>query len=326
MNQRLPKALGTPSVLGLHPVKDRITYLYVDSVRVVADRNGVCAQTEHPDTGTIDRVYLPTASLACVLLGPGTSVTHAAATALTRDGTVLGWVGSGGVRCYSAFLHESTSTELLHQQVQLLANDDQRITAAHRHFQLRFGESPPDDATVARLRSLEGARMKATYKALAKKHRVGPFRRSYDPNDFSASDPVNQAITAGNSALYGICTAVLLSLGASPALGVIHEHNQRAFTYDIADLYKAELTVPIAFALAQSTHPDREMRYRLRENARLLKLVPRMIRDIRYVLNGGTAPPKDTPTGVVDLWDPDTNVPAGVNYASLDENNDDPEF
>ncbi|ASU81242.1 type I-E CRISPR-associated endonuclease Cas1 [Actinopolyspora erythraea] len=299
----------------MHPVKNRISYLYLDTVRVTADRNGVRAHTEHPETGRVERVYLPTASLSCLLLGPGTSITQAAVTALTRDGTVLAWVGDGGVRCYSAFLHESTSTELLHRQVGLLADNEKRTEAAHRHFRLRFDEAPPTGATIARLRSLEGARMKALYKALAKQHGVGPFRRSYDPNDFTASDPVNQALTAGNSALYGICTAIVLSLGASPGLGIIHEHNQRAFTYDLADLYKAETVLPTAFALSKSDNPERDMRKHLREDVRLLKLVPRMIRDIRYVLTGEGTADEEIRTGVVDLWDPEGNVAAGTNYA-----------
>ncbi|MCA1188777.1 MULTISPECIES: type I-E CRISPR-associated endonuclease Cas1e [unclassified Saccharopolyspora] len=319
MPTRLPKALGAPSVYGLHPVKDRISHLYLDTVRIVTDRNGVCAQTQHPDTGHIDRVYLPSASLACLLLGPGTSITQAAVTALTRDGAVLVWVGNAGVRCYSAFLHDSTSTELLHRQVRIVADNAAREAAARRHFRLRFGEAPPPDSTLHQLRGMEGARVKATYKLLARQHGVGPFKRSYDPHDFDAADPVNKALTAGNAALYGITTAVLLSLGASPALGLIHEHNQRAFTYDIADLYKTEYILPTAFSLARSGNPDRDIRYRLRDDLRLLRLVPRMIRDIHYILGEHDLPKDEVPTGVVDLWDPDGNVPAGVNYSALDE-------
>ncbi|MDU0289564.1 type I-E CRISPR-associated endonuclease Cas1e [Saccharothrix longispora] len=323
MVRRLPRTLGAPSVLGLHPVKDRITYLYLDTVRVVADRNGICAQAQNPRTGELQRVYLPTAGLACLLLGPGTSITHGATTTLTRDGTVLGWVGSGGVRCYSAFLHDSTSTELLHRQVRLIADPARRQEAARRHFHLRFGEQPPPDTTLNQLRGMEGTRVKTTYKILAKQHRVGPFRRSYDPHDFDAGDPVNKALTAGTTALYGICTAVLLSLGASPALGIIHEHNQRAFTYDMADLYKTEHILPLAFSLARSSNPEREMRLRLREDLRLLRLIPRMIRDIHHVLNGKDEPPTDIPhTGVVDLWDPAGNVPAGINYGSTTDDLD----
>ncbi len=259
-------------------------------MRVVCDRNGICAQTEHPDTGHIDRVYLPSASLACLLLGPGTSITQAAITALTRDGTVVVWVGNAGVRCYSAFLHHNTSTRLLHQQIKIVADSSARIQAARRHFQLRFGEPPPSDSTLQQLRGMEGAQVKATNKYLAKQHRVGPFKRSYDPHDFDAGEPVNKALTAGNAALYGITTAVLLSLGASPALGLIHEHNQRAFTYDIADLYKTQYILPTAFSLARSDNPHRDIRRQLRDDLRLLRLVPRMIRDIHYVLGDDSTP------------------------------------
>ncbi|GAA1989710.1 type I-E CRISPR-associated endonuclease Cas1e [Nocardiopsis rhodophaea] len=314
MARRLPKTLGAPSAVALPRIADRLGFLYLDTVQIKADRNGVCALVEFDD-GEQERVYLPTAGIGCVLLGPGTSTTHDAVKRLTADGAVIVHVGDGGVRCYSAFLNDSTSTRILDRQVEIIADPERRLAAAKRLFSLRFTDPLPESLTLDKLRGLEGRRMKVLYRTLAQQHRVPRFKRSYDPADFDAQDPVNKALTSGNQALYGIATAVVLSLGASPALGILHHGQQRAFALDLADLYKAETTIPLAFSLHNSSDPERAARLRLREDFRLLKLIPRMVTDIYKVLD---LPVSDTPgpSNVINLWDPDGEVPSGVNYAN----------
>ncbi|WP_086820197.1 type I-E CRISPR-associated endonuclease Cas1e [Allokutzneria sp. NRRL B-24872] len=312
MGQRLPATLGAPTAIAVPRVSDRLSFLYLDTVRITADRNGVCASADAPSGPT--RVHLPTAGIASVLLGPGTSITHAAITTLTRDGATVAFTGDGGVRCYSAFLHDSTSTTVLDRQVAVVSNDQQRLAAAQRLYQLRFHDPLPDELTLARLRGLEGQRVKAHYRVMAQQHGLPRFRRSYDPHDWPSQDPVNMALTAGNTALYGIVTAVILSLGASPALGILHHGQQRAFTYDIADLYKADVVIPLAFSLHAHPTPDREVRRRLRDKLRLLRLIPRIVDDIHHVL--GLSTPDTPPRGdLIDLWDPEGNVASGRNYS-----------
>ncbi|WP_046468664.1 type I-E CRISPR-associated endonuclease Cas1e [Allosalinactinospora lopnorensis] len=314
MARRLPKTLGAPTAVALPRVADRLGFLYLDTVQIKADRNGVCALVEFDD-GEEERVYLPTAGIGCVLLGPGTSTTHAAVKRLTSDGAVIVHVGDGGVRCYSAFLNDSTSTRLLDRQVEVVSDTERRLAAAKRLFTMRFSEPLPEGLTLDKLRGLEGRRMKVLYRTLAQQHRIPRFKRSYDPADFDAQDPVNKALTSGNQALYGIATSVILSLGASPALGILHHGQQRAFALDIADLYKAETTVPLAFSLHKSTDPERAARLSLREEFRLLRLIPRMVSDIYQVLD---LPSSDSPgpPDVINLWDPDGELPSGVNYAT----------
>ncbi|MEV2279144.1 type I-E CRISPR-associated endonuclease Cas1e [Nocardiopsis sp. NPDC049922] len=312
MPRRLPKRLGAPTAVALPRVVDRLGFLYLDTVRIDADRNGVCARVEFDD-GKEERVYLPTAGIACVLLGPGTSTTHESVKRLTKDGAAIIHVGDGGVRCYSAFLNDSTSVRLLDRQVEIVSDPERKMTAAKLMYRMRFPEPPPEEVSLSALRGLEGSRMKALYRALAQQHGVRAFKRSYDPDDFDAQDSVNKAYTSANQALYAMATAVILSLGASPALGIVHHGQQRAFALDIADLYKAEVSAPLAFSLHKSTMADRDARYRLREDFRLLRLIPRMIDDIYRVLEmpRGERPERGD---IVDLWDPDGNVASGVNY------------
>lgn len=68
---------------------------------------------------------------------------------------------------------------------------------------------------------------------------------------------VNQALSAANVALYGIVHSVITALGMSPGLGFVHTGHDLSFVYDVADLYKADLTIPLAFKIA-SEHDENE--------------------------------------------------------------------
>ncbi|WGD44825.1 type I-E CRISPR-associated endonuclease Cas1e [Streptomyces cathayae] len=309
-------------------VADSLSFLYLDMVRVVQDDTGVCAQIQTPDHRT-DLVYIPTAALSCLLLGPGVSITTPALTTLARHGTSVVCVGAGGVRAYAAVLPDSLTTNWLEQQVATWADPARRLDVAIRMYGMRFQDDKlPQTVTLDQLRGMEGQRMKALYKILAQQHGIGRFRRNYHPDQWHAQDPVNLALSAANTCLYGIVHAALLALGVSPALGFVHAGTQHAFVYDIADLYKAEITLPLAFALHQSTNPEQEARRRFREDLRLLRLLPRIVQDVLALLTPARtdAPGADADTEsrserrdveMVHLWDPKAGVlPAGVNYAS----------
>lgn len=110
--------------------------------------------------------------------------------------------------------------------------------------------------------------------------------RSYDRGNWGNSDPVNRALSCANSCLYGLCHAAILSTGYSPGLGFVHTGKQLSFVYDIADLYKVELTVPVAFEIAaqQPSNLERATRMRCRDIFRDHKLLQRIVPDIQKVL------------------------------------------
>ncbi|SDD87698.1 CRISP-associated protein Cas1 [Glycomyces harbinensis] len=320
--QRGPKArLAVPSLAMLPRIGDSLSFLYLDIVRVVQDDTGVCATIE-TKRGT-DIVYLPTAALSCLLLGPGASITTRALGTLARHGTTVICTGSGGVRSYAAITPEGLTTTWLEHQATAWANPSMRLAVAIRMYEHRFDETVPTGATIERLRGLEGHRMKSLYRLLAERHRLKPFKRSYNPEDWDQQDAVNQALSSANTCLYGIVHAAVLALGCSPALGFVHQGKQHAFVYDIADLYKAELTLPLAFALHESANPEADARRKLREQLRLFRLLPRIIGDIQNLLlpneKAGRFDERK-PTRLVHLWDPETGaVPAGVNYSKEPE-------
>ncbi|MFF9185821.1 type I-E CRISPR-associated endonuclease Cas1e [Streptomyces misionensis] len=311
-------------------IADSLSFLYLDMVRVVQDDTGVCAQIQ-VDAERTDLVYIPTAALSCLLLGPGVSITTPALNTLARHGTSVVSVGAGGVRAYAGILSDSLTTHWLEQQVICWSDPQRRLDVAVRMYGMRFRDADlPTTVTLEQLRGLEGQRMKAFYKILAQQHGIGRFRRNYHPDQWEAQDPVNLALSAANTCLYGIVHAALLALGLSPALGFVHAGTQHAFVYDVADLYKAETTLPLAFALHNSDNPEQDARRRFRENLRLLKLLPRIVRDVQSLLTPRGANNIDVHAGddesqekhdvqMVHLWDPKAGVlPAGVNYAGGD--------
>ncbi|MHB9848967.1 type I-E CRISPR-associated endonuclease Cas1e [Streptomyces krungchingensis] len=309
-------------------VADSLSFLYLDMVRVVQDDTGVCAQIQVADNRT-DLVYIPTAALSCLLLGPGVSITTPALTTLARHGTSVVCVGAGGVRAYAGILPDSLTTHWLEQQVAAWSDPARRLDVAVRMYGMRFQDAElPETVTLDQLRGMEGQRMKALYKILAQQHGIGRFRRNYHPDQWQAQDPVNLALSAANTCLYGIVHAALLALGLSPALGFVHAGTQHAFVYDVADLYKAHTTLPVAFALYQSTNPEQEARRRFRESLRLVRLLPHIVRDVQALLTPGRQETSDADcvaedrserrdVEMVHLWDPKAGVlPAGINYGS----------
>lgn len=317
------KRLAAPTLAMLPRIADSLSFLYLDMVRVVQDDTGVCAQI-HVDDHRTDTVYIPTAALSCLLLGPGVSITTRALTTLARHGTSVVCTGSGGVRAYAAILPDSLTTHWLEQQVNNWSDPACRLDVAKRMYAMRFGDDVPASVTLAQLRGMEGQRMKALYRILAQQHGIGRFRRNYHPDQWHQQDPVNLALSAANTCLYGITHAALLALGCSPALGFVHAGTQHAFVYDIADLYKAQTTLPVAFSLHQSSNPEQEARRKFREDLRLIRLLPRIVQDLQTLLTPGTDPTTEPlerhDVDMVHLWDPHAGtLPAGVNYAREDD-------
>ncbi|MFE3607453.1 type I-E CRISPR-associated endonuclease Cas1e [Streptomyces goshikiensis] len=310
------RRLAAPTVAMLPRIADSLSFLYLDIVRIQQDDTGVCAEVTSERRGT-ETVYLPAAALSCVLLGPGTSITARALATFARHGTTVLITGAGGVRCYAAATPDSLTTTWLEHQTRAWADDTQRLAVATAMYEKRFGPSTvPAGTNLNQLRGFEGQRVKALYQLLARQYKIGRFRRAYDPSSWDTQDPVNLALSSANTCLYGIVHAAILALGCSPALGFVHSGNQQAFVYDIADLYKADLTIPLAFSLHNSPDPEAAARRSFRDGLRLFKLLPRIATDIQTLLVPDH--PVDIPDPeeqLVDLWDPITGtVPGGTNH------------
>ena len=85
---------------------------------------------------------------------------------------------------------------------------------------------------------MEGFRVNRLYDEMAQKYKVGWKGRSYKPGKFELSDITNKILTSTNTALYGVLTSAIHSMGYSPHIGFIHSGSPLPFVYDMADLYK----------------------------------------------------------------------------------------
>ena len=89
-----------------------------------------------------------------------------------------------------------------------------------------------------------------------------------------------------HACLYGLAHAVIVALGCAPGLGFVHVGHECSFVYDIADLYKAEVTIPIAFEVAAQAPEDLPavVRRRVRDAMVEHHILERMVHDIRWLL------------------------------------------
>jgi CRISPR-associated protein Cas1 len=258
-----PIALQFASIGATDQVRlsDRVSFLYLEYSQVVQGRTGVLALQSQDCEPISQEIQIPVGSIAVLMLGPGTSVTQPAAATLAAAGTSVMFTGGGGIHSHATAKPLTTSARWAEAQARLWASTPNRLIAARSLYAARLGGHMvmPLTARLATLRGLEGQMMKAEYKQLAIKHKVS-FRR-----DSQAGDPVNIGLNVGNSILYGVAASVCSALSLNPALGVIHQGNARALLYDLADVYKQGVTLPIAFASAKEKDPAMFVRRSVRK-------------------------------------------------------------
>lgn len=267
------------------PIRNRISLFSVEygtverdgSALVVIDRNGVRAQ-------------LPVAATAVLMLEPGTSITHAAVQLCAEARTLIIWTGEAGVRLYSAGQEGAAHSYRLLRQAQLALNPKTRLAVAREMYRIRFGEEAPMKRSIQQLRGMEGARVRARYKELSEQYGVEWKGRRYDRNDWSGQDPINRAVSAANSCLYGLCHAAILIAGYSAAIGFIHTGYPLAFVHDLADIWKMDLCVEAAFRIVAERDDDiaTRVRHALRDEFRTTGLLNTIIPSIESLLNAGT--------------------------------------
>src|SRR5919198_3059400 len=256
----------------------------LDGAFVVVDITGV-------------RTHIPVGGVACLMLEPGTRVSHAAAALAARVGTLLVWVGEAGVRLYASGQPGGARSDRLLYQAKLALDDTARLKVVRKMYELRFGEKSPERRSIEQLRGIEGARVRKMYELLAQRYGLKWERRKYDPDNWDGSDLLNKCVSAANACLYGITEAAVLAAGYAPAVGFIHTGKPLSFVYDIADLFKFETVVPVAFKVA-ATKPrelEREVRLKCRDVFRQSRLLEHIIPTIEEVLAAGDIQPPETP-------------------------------
>lgn len=276
----------TPSLSDLKPIpmKERSSVVFlgrgeldvIDGAFVLVDKNGV-------------RMQIPVGGLSCLMLEPGSRVSHAAVTLAAKVGCLLVFVGEGGVRLYSVGHPGGARSDRLLYQARLALHEESRLQVVKKMFEFRFGENFDTSISVEQMRGLEGVRVREAYRALAKETGIVWHGRRYDPGSWGSADLPNRCLSTATASLYGICEAAVLAAGYSPSIGFLHTGKPLSFVYDVADLFKFETVVPAAFKTAalNPKEPEREVRYACRDLFRETHLLKRIIPTIEEVLSAG---------------------------------------
>lgn len=307
----------------LPKVRDGLGYLYLERGKIEQSQKAV----EFFDKE--GRTLIPAASLACLLLGPGTSITHEAVKRLTDNGCSVVWSGEEGVRCYAQGGGETRKADRLIHQARMVSDGRKRLQVVLAMYKYRFAEELGADLTIEQIRGLEGVRVRTAYAEASREYGVPWNGRWYHRGHWGAADSINRALSAANACLNGLCHAAIVSAGYSPGLGFVHTGKQLSFVYDIADLYKVELTIPLAFRLTAESTEKLESRVRLacRDLFYEKRLLARLLPDIDQVLDyrrekddgEGVEETNEDPALPGQLWSPDGKaVPGGVQYLTSD--------
>ena len=278
------------------PIKERLSILFIekgqvdvlDGAFVVVDKNGV-------------RTQIPVGGAACIMLEPGTRVSHAAVNLAAKAGTLLVWVGEGGVRVYASGQPGGARSDRLLYQAKLALDEIARLKVVRKMYTLRFNEVPPEKRSIEQLRGIEGARVKKMYELFSKQYGVSWKYRNYDVDSWDAGDTANRCLSTATSCLYGVTEAAVLAAGYSPAIGFIHTGKPLSFVYDIADILKFETVVPLAFQIAKKNchNPEQEIRQKCRDIFRQKNILKRLIPLIQEVLDAGEVAKPEIPEDAI---------------------------
>jgi CRISPR-associated protein Cas1 len=260
--------------------RDGLSYLYVERCKIEKDKKAIALFDKE------GKIPIPCASLAVLMIGPGVSITSEAVKNLVKTGCLITWCGEEGVRFYAHGMGKTRSANKLLLQAYLAVNEELRTKVVKNMYEMRFHEKIDEGLTVQQLRGLEGSRVRKIYAQHSRITGVEWTGRNYDRQDWNQADPINRAISAANACLYGICHAAIVAAGYSPAIGFLHVGKQLSFVYDIADFYKADLTIPLAFQIVKDEPRKIESRIRhaLRNDFKNQGLLKKIIPDIAKVL------------------------------------------
>lgn len=273
-------------------IKERVSLAFIekgqldvlDGAFVVVDATGV-------------RTHIPVGGITCLMLEPGTRISHAAVTLASRVGCLLVWVGEAGVRLYSSGQPGGARSDRLLYQAKLALDEDLRLKVVRKMYAMRFQEEPPAKRSIQQLQGIEGVRVRKIYELLAKRYGVEWKHRNYDAKHWESGDIPNRCLSSATACLYGITEAAVLAAGYAPAIGFIHTGKPLSFVYDIADVFKFETVAPVAFKIASEkpANPEQAVRHACREIFRTTKLLMRIIPGIEEILSAGGIPVPEDP-------------------------------
>lgn len=271
-----------PPLDTLSPAKDRWTPIYLERGRLEVDDASV---KWVGSDGTITQ--LPIATISALLLGPGTTMTHAAVKTCAQSNCPVFWMGEDGMRFYAFGITPNHDNSMARLHASAWAATRQRSEIARRMFLQRFPEANVHGISIKQLRGMEGKRVKAVYAELGEKYGVTWKGRDYKTSNWNLADGINRALSTANASLYAVTAAVTCSMGFIPQLGFVHQAGTLPFVYDAADLYKLETSWSAAFEAISIDPQDRGTLVRkiLKRNIEQTRMLKRMPNELKALFD-----------------------------------------
>lgn len=267
------------------PQKSRNGLLYVERCRLSIDNGSLILAFEEKG----EELELPQQRLNAVLPGPGSSITHDAVRHCSAHGTCLAFVGTDGTRIYTARPLFDRDSTLARQQASWWASETTRVMVAKRMYAKRFGETTRT-TSLDSLRRMEAAWIKHSYELIAGQIGITWRGRRFDRADPDATDLPNQAINHVVTAIEACVAIAVQATGTLPPLGFLHEDSAKSWEFDLCDLYRTTVTVPIAFGCVKRIREgatdglDRLCRRAVSKHVRDKAFVDTVIDDIKELL------------------------------------------
>jgi CRISPR-associated protein Cas1 len=264
----------------------KLPYAYVEMGRLYVKESSLRYINENTD------VVIPVGRVGALFLGPGVTITHSAIKMCSWVNCTVVWVGEDISKCYAVSSCHARSSENLLKQIRLY--ERKKPLLIKRYCKKRFGKVFfLGKINEDKIRGLEGSYMKKIYVECAKKYGI-PWNGRMKHGEWDKQTLYNKAISICNSYLYGICCSVLNALGYSPALGLLHTGDMLSLVFDIADLYKMDLSIPLGFEIARDYRdkkiPDNMVEKELRKRALVRfkgsKLLTQILTDIEDIFDG----------------------------------------
>lgn len=263
-------------------VKDKYPFLYLERGRLEIDDSSVKWIDSEANV-----VPIPVATINCLLMGPGTSVTHEAIKVATAANCSVSWVGEDSLLFYAAGFLPTADTRNLKRQIKLAVHNESSLRVARAFYARRFPDAALDGLTLPQMMGMEGNRVRALYEQKAEQYGVGWKGRKFTPGKFELSDQANQVLTATNAALYGILCSAVHAMGYSPHIGFIHSGSPLPFIYDLADLYKEPLCIDLAFFLSREMagrYDKHKVSSEFRKRVNQMNLLDQVSKDINLLM------------------------------------------
>lgn len=300
----------------LPKLRDSLSFLYIE--HAIVEQDDLSIRVIRAD----GQVPVPIAAMTVLMLGPGVSITHAAIKAICDSGCSVVWCGQAASRFYAMGMGETRSADNLLKQAAACMDEERHMQVVRRMYLRRFPDMACENLTLQQIRGLEGIRVREAYRQFAKQYGVAWKKRDYKTTDWDDADPINHALSVANNVLYSICQSAIVSLGYSTGLGFIHTGKMMSFVYDIADMYKAECSIPAAFSVVGSGYADLdgEVRTTCRRMIKAQKILKRIPEDIAWVLETTDDGEHGEELTVGELWEiGGQRISGGMNHAGKDE-------